>query len=202
MGFLHFCAYKHPLLNFFFQNPDDNLKGWLRRSVILNVITLTFTFAIINDQLVYHGEENTRSDMTELFDNQHVTGHLIVTIVFTVFIFLLEWINEFIYGITQWRCMQAPCCACFKYAIYTDALWLFLINLIIYAALLRGQPELFEGWMLTYGLYTLVITPVWILLSWFCFGGKERERVRELQEEKGYRDAPDSKNKDNALTYV
>jgi len=209
MGFFSYFAYRHPILNFFFQNPDDKLKGLLRRAVILNVLTLTFTFTILNDQVFFPGS-NTVDDMTQLFDDHTFTNHLVVTVIFTVFLFVLEWIMEAIYGITKWSCMETPCCMYFKYAIYMQAFWYFLLNLILYVVLLRGHSALFDGWILSYGLYALVVLPVWILLRWFCFGGKEQEKLREMEQQGDsyYRQAPSSRlvnsqnAKENQMSYA
>jgi len=204
MGFFRFFAYRHPVLNFFFHDPEDKLKGFLRRAVILNVLTLTFTFTIINDQGISHGKESTKTDMTTLYNDHQVTSHLIITLVYTVLLFVVEWINEFIYGMTKWSCMETPCCAYFKYAIYSEALWLFLLNIILYAALLREETSIFLGWLFSYGLYTLVVSPLWIIISYNCLGGKQKERLREVDTDRMplTATAGDSERTSNAVNYV
>ncbi len=42
---------------------------------------------------------------------------------------------------------------------------------------------LVAGWILAYGLFCVVVRPVIILFKYYCMGGKERMRVRELELE-------------------
>jgi len=185
MGFFRFFSYRHPILNFIFQDPNDKLKGFLRRAVILNVLTLTFTFTIINDQLLFHGKENTKSDLQTLANDHVATHHLIVTVAYTCGIFVIEWLNEFIYGMTTWSCMQTPCCAYFRWTILSNALWLFVLNVALYVALLREKSDLFLGWLFSYGLYALAIAPLWIIISYTCLGGKQKEKLLERERADG-----------------
>ncbi len=144
MGLLKFFAYRHPILNFFVQDPDDPIKGWLRRTVIVSSLTLTFSLTVLNDLVFYPGD-NTESDLTTLRNDRRVTPHLGLTLFFAALVAVIEWWNEFMFGMTQWKIMQYPCCLPFKYALYYEAFWLLLLNVLLYIFLLRNHNTVFIG---------------------------------------------------------
>jgi len=183
MGFLSFFLVKHPVTNLIFQDPDDLLKGFRRRTLTLTVIFLTFTFSIINDRLIYPGD-NTQSDFDQLRDSHTATDHFIVTIVYSCCIFILEFWLEFVYSLPDRACCRAPCCIGFRIAVYSEVLWVLLINIIVYAVALRDYPEIFLGWLLSYAIYAVIVTPLSLIARYFCFGGKEREKIKQLERER------------------
>jgi len=185
-NFLKFFTYKHPLLNFIFQDPQDPIKGLMRRAVILSTFTLTFTLTIINDHVFFDGTDTTNSDLSTLVHEHEMTKHLGVTLVISAFISVVAWWNEFLYKMTTWKCMQYPCCYYFKGSLYFEALWVFLFNALLYGLVLRSHSELFVGWIFSYLLYCGIVVPVMILVSYFLLGGKERMRLQELEQNGNY----------------
>lgn len=185
-NFVKFFIYKHPVLNFIVQDPNDPIKGLMRRAVILSTFTMTFTLTVLNDHVFFDGTDTTNSDLSTLVHEKRMTKHLGITLVISAFISILSWWNEFVYHMTTWKCMQYPCCYYFKASIYFEALWVFIFNALLYGLVLRTHSELFVGWIFSYLLYCGIVAPVLILLSFFVFGGKEKMRVLELEQSQNY----------------
>jgi len=144
MGFIVYFFQKHPILNFVFQDPDDPVKGFRRRTITLTVLFITFSFTMLNDHVFYDGWDTER-DFDHLRETKKFSDHLGLTIAFSGFMMIAEWLLEAYYKLPDRWCCSWPCCMPFRYAVYYNVVWVFLVYLIVYVAVLRNYPNVFLG---------------------------------------------------------
>jgi hypothetical protein len=187
MGFVRYFFYNHSALNFVFQDPRDPLRGFRRRSVILSVVLLTFLLNVIVQRIWFDGEDaSLRDDFRELADDRRVNDHLWSQIGIALTLYVAQGLLGFYYGLPERAICSPPCCAPLRWQIKFNALWLLLINVAVYFALVFGESQVFLSWLFTYALYSLIIEPLLLIVGYVCCGGKESERIRDLEEERGY----------------
>jgi hypothetical protein len=186
MGFLYFFAYSHPLIGFIVSDPQDSIKGFRRRAVTLTVFLLSFTGTLLMDELIFTDDDDTtKDDLNTLKDDGEVTSHLTGTLVFSALLYAIDGIMSFYYSLPDRAICQGPCCLYARWAIRLNAVWVLILNVVLYVTLAIGQGDLFLGWLLSYAIYSLIVVPLILIFKYFCLGGAIYEENRELKERHG-----------------
>ncbi len=63
--------------------------------------------------------------------------------------------------------------------IYYNGLALLALNIVLYFVLSCAD------WLIMYLIFSAIVDPICIFFHYFCFGGKEKEKLREIELQNG-----------------
>jgi hypothetical protein len=186
--FWSYLRYRHPLLGLYWKDPDDKLRGYRRRAVILNVFLLAFALSSLKDAIFAKQREagqdvSVGNDFREL-GKGHFTPHLGVSLLVAAALFLLEHFFTWLFAIPTWKgcCQTCWCCIC-RNLINAVSVACLIVDIIL-IIVLRENNDNFVGWLWTYSVYALIFIPIRIFFWWHCFAkAVEREKLDKSRNE-------------------